>query len=265
MSIAFVISPLVGTLVGYVTNDIAIRMLFRPLAPVYLFGRRLPLTPGIIPRNRARLAHQVGQKVASKLVSCEVLSSKLLSDDVVARVHSAALGAFDGLARNHQPLADVMAANIGESRTNEVVDGLSSCLSDVVVTHLAENHVASLGVSLGGLIGFDVRKQVANVVRGLFRTPMSEIVSRTPCLEPRAVADVVVDVFRRVVVERLPQVLEHLDVAGLVEERINAMDVREVEALVRDVVDHELKAIVWFGAGLGFLMGLASALLNSVF
>ncbi len=52
--------PLLGAFIGYVTNYIAIRMLFRPLKPWRIFGVRLPLTPGIIPSKRHELAEKMG-------------------------------------------------------------------------------------------------------------------------------------------------------------------------------------------------------------
>ena len=48
----WVLPPLIGAVIGGVTNDIAIRMLFRPYAPWRVLGWRLPLTPGLIPRER---------------------------------------------------------------------------------------------------------------------------------------------------------------------------------------------------------------------
>src|SRR5210317_1370460 len=61
--------PLLGALIGYVTNYIAIRMLFRPLHPWRLFGLRLPLTPGIIPAKRGELAQRMGEMVGSHLLT----------------------------------------------------------------------------------------------------------------------------------------------------------------------------------------------------
>ena len=46
----FCVPPLVGALIGFITNVLAIKMLFRPLRPHYLFGLRIPFTPGILPR-----------------------------------------------------------------------------------------------------------------------------------------------------------------------------------------------------------------------
>ncbi len=48
--------PVLGGLIGYFTNDIAIKMLFRPYRPRYLLGQRIPFTPGLIPSNQQRLA-----------------------------------------------------------------------------------------------------------------------------------------------------------------------------------------------------------------
>ena len=41
----------------------------------------------------------------------------------------------------------------------------------------------------------------------------------------------------------------------MVESRINEMDMNEVEKIIFEVIDKELKAIVWFGALLGFIIG----------
>ena len=52
----WILPPLLGAIIGYVTNRIAIKMLFRPLTPKRFLGVRVPLTPGVIPRNRFDLA-----------------------------------------------------------------------------------------------------------------------------------------------------------------------------------------------------------------
>lgn len=67
----WMIPPLIGALIGYVTNYIAIRMLFRPLHPWRLLGIRLPLTPGIIPAKRGELAQRMGKMVGSHLLTAD--------------------------------------------------------------------------------------------------------------------------------------------------------------------------------------------------
>jgi uncharacterized membrane protein YheB (UPF0754 family) len=67
----YAIPPLLGAFIGYVTNYIAIRMLFRPLKPWRILGLRLPMTPGIIPSKRFELAEKMGDMVGSHLLTSE--------------------------------------------------------------------------------------------------------------------------------------------------------------------------------------------------
>jgi uncharacterized membrane protein YheB (UPF0754 family) len=73
----FLAPPLLGALIGYLTNYIAIRMLFRPLRPWSFLGMRLPLTPGIIPAKRKELAKRMGQMVGSHLLTADDVSQVL--------------------------------------------------------------------------------------------------------------------------------------------------------------------------------------------
>jgi len=73
--------PLVGGIIGYFTNDLAINMLFRPYRPIYLGRRRLPFTPGLIPSNQERLAQRVSNAIMGSLltpVELQNLARKLL-------------------------------------------------------------------------------------------------------------------------------------------------------------------------------------------
>lgn len=60
--------------------------------------------------------------------------------------------------------------------------------------------------------------------------------------------------------ENTPMKAFHLDVAGTVERKINAMDVKELENLVLFVMHKELRSLVWLGGLLGFLLGLLNLL-----
>lgn len=56
MRLEWIIKPIIGAFIGYVTNDITVRMLFRPLNSVYIGKFHVPFTPGIIPKGKGRLA-----------------------------------------------------------------------------------------------------------------------------------------------------------------------------------------------------------------
>ena len=65
----YVSPPVVGGIIGYFTNDIAIKMLFRPYRAIYVGGRQLPFTPGLIPRNQERLAKRVSDTIMGSLLT----------------------------------------------------------------------------------------------------------------------------------------------------------------------------------------------------
>jgi uncharacterized membrane protein YheB (UPF0754 family) len=87
----YVAPPVAGALIGYFTNDIAIKMLFRPYKPVYFGKRQLPFTPGLIPRNQERLAKRIADTIMGSLLTpgeLQTLAGRLLKTE---RVQSAIL------------------------------------------------------------------------------------------------------------------------------------------------------------------------------
>lgn len=83
--------PVLGGIIGYFTNDIAIKMLFRPYRAIYIAGRRVPFTPGLIPRNQERLAKNISNTIMGSLLTPQELQNlarRLLQTE---RVQSAIL------------------------------------------------------------------------------------------------------------------------------------------------------------------------------
>ncbi len=79
--------PLIGALIGYLTNKVAIKMLFRPLKPWYIFGKRLPLTPGIIPAKRHELAENIGKMVGDQLLTPQDVGQALSTEAFQEHLH----------------------------------------------------------------------------------------------------------------------------------------------------------------------------------
>ncbi|MCY8927821.1 DUF445 domain-containing protein [Bacillus subtilis] len=76
----FIFMIVIGAAIGAVTNHLAIQMLFRPYKAYYLFGKRVPFTPGLIPRRRDELAKQMGLMVVNHLLTPESIKKRLVSD-----------------------------------------------------------------------------------------------------------------------------------------------------------------------------------------
>lgn len=86
-----VVPPLVGGVIGYFTNDLAITMLFRPYRSIYIAGMRLPFTPGLIPSNQSRLAKRIADTIMGSLLTPEELQNLarrlLQTERIQAAIH----------------------------------------------------------------------------------------------------------------------------------------------------------------------------------
>ncbi|MBA4535646.1 DUF445 family protein [Bacillus aquiflavi] len=71
---------IIGALIGGITNSLAIKMLFRPYKPIYIGKKRLPFTPGLIPKRREELAQQLGRMVVDHLLTPESIKKKFMHE-----------------------------------------------------------------------------------------------------------------------------------------------------------------------------------------
>lgn len=76
-----IVTTVVGALIGGITNTIAIKMLFHPYEAKYLFGKRIPLTPGVVPMRRKEASKKLGNIITEYLLTPEVFVEKLKSKE----------------------------------------------------------------------------------------------------------------------------------------------------------------------------------------
>ncbi len=84
--------PLLGAFIGYMTNYVAIRMLFRPLKEWRVLGIRLPMTPGVIPSKRHELAENIGKMVGHHLLTSDDISKSLSEKGFKTELESVVVG-----------------------------------------------------------------------------------------------------------------------------------------------------------------------------
>ena len=187
--IQFFIGPAVGAVIGYITNDIAIRMLFRPHQAKYFMGIHIPFTPGIIPKEKSRIAASIGKAVSENLMNREVLEKSLLSDNMLAKIGNA-IDEFvstqsqndetiEQFARHYLPQEDIDAMR--EDVTGGIVKMITSKLEDShlgeSIARMATDHVMNkTRNSLAGRLGADMLLQpVAQLVEGVLAKHINEI------------------------------------------------------------------------------------------
>ena len=82
--VSLVTTPLVAGVVGYITNKIAIKMLFRPYEPKwYTLGWQ-----GIVPKTRPKLAVKISEIVGQKLLAHDDFLYALENNDIKTKIHS---------------------------------------------------------------------------------------------------------------------------------------------------------------------------------
>ncbi len=84
-----------GALIGYLTNWLAIKMLFRPLKEHRIGSFRIPFTPGLLPKERKRIAQSIGDTVAGELLTAEVVQKRLADPELRAALRSAVAQRLD--------------------------------------------------------------------------------------------------------------------------------------------------------------------------
>ncbi|MET7042081.1 DUF445 family protein [Clostridium botulinum] len=82
----FLIASIIGGIIGYLTNWIAIKMLFRPYEEKRIFGMKVPFTPGLIPKEKTRIAKSVGNAIGEHLLSSEIIVKSLCSENMNNRL-----------------------------------------------------------------------------------------------------------------------------------------------------------------------------------
>ncbi|MDA3963847.1 MAG: DUF445 family protein [Planctomycetota bacterium] len=186
----WILLPVVGALIGYATNWVAIRMLFHPRQ------RKLGMQ-GLLPRRQAELAATIGTVVSEDLIRIETLLEPLQNLDLEPHV---------------APILDkVIAKKVGDLQSIPLIGSMItpdrlSGLRDAVLREITAHRA-------------DIMSGVA-----------------------KAAAD-------------------HVDIAAIVEAKVAGLDLEDLERVVHKVARTEFRAIEWWGAILGLLIGLIQALI----
>lgn len=153
------ITVIFGAVAGGVTNSVAIWMLFHPYEPPRLFGRRLGLLQGAIPKNKARLAAAMGRTVGNRLLTSEDLALTL-GEPGFRRAFDEQLGAFITavLERERGPLAELLPAPLaGEAR--RLLDEVARALVDRLDAYLASDEFCAAAVAWATSVAEQLRDQ----------------------------------------------------------------------------------------------------------
>ncbi len=82
----YFITPLGGAVIGYFTNWLAIKMLFKPHTEKRLGSIKIPFTPGLIPKEKEKIAKKLGATVGNHLLTEEAILKSLQSQEMLEKI-----------------------------------------------------------------------------------------------------------------------------------------------------------------------------------
>ncbi len=271
-------------------------MLFRPHTAKYICGVHVPFTPGIIPKEKGRIASAIGGAISENLMNKEVLEKTLLSDEMLDKIRTAIDEFFFAQLNNDETVEQFSAhyltheeiAAMRESTCDEIAKLITAKLRDraigTTIAHAATQHVIEkTRSSVAGKIRAEkLIEAVASPLESRLASHINEVLhDQAPSMATKIVyteADKllsmpmrqlfegheqqleqakssIVSIYRTIISDHLPRILESINISKIVETRIQEMDMKEAEQIIFSVMHKELRAIVWLGALLGSIMG----------
>jgi uncharacterized membrane protein YheB (UPF0754 family) len=237
-SLPAIFIPVLCAIIGYSTNWLAIAMLFRPHREIRIAKFRLPFTPGLIPKERARLSRRIAETVSEHVLTPDMLKNELTS-----------------LAKNanqnlNGQLPDLIEWAKKEFDNNpKFEEYLVGMLKKLIQEHVGR---------LAGIF-LDPARIFASIKEGLFEyisTPENQqalLTKGQDGLNALGLENTIENI--------VAYIAQQIPIKEMVEKKINQFEVAEAERIILSVVKRELNVIAALGGVLGFLIGLVTLLL----
>ena len=284
----YILPPIVGAVIGYFTNLIAVRMLFFPREEKYLFGHRVPFTPGAIPKGKARLAKAAGKIVQDELFTREDISGRLLTAEVERSLIDKAM---DVLSRDIRETGAQLLGSPGryDKAEESVIKLLTWKITDAVhrvdipkavreegsaLIHeqtasspllklvITDKLIDRIMLMIGSKIEEFIDARAGDMVADITSSRIHDLGDRTSLhvmeqagYDEEHVRAKLTEAYRESIVDAVNSTLKRIDVAAVVEDKINSMSVEELEKGVLMVMETELNMIVRLGALIGLVIG----------
>lgn len=294
----YIMPVLMGGVIGCITNDLAIRMLFHPRKAIYIGSWKVPFTPGLIPAQKDRIARSIGNVVGSQLLSADAIRELALNDQTIAQLEAGVKNTLRRIAGEDATIrallersiapetidtaADKLCAEgsmllmerlltgqISRSIAGEVTSLLQEKVKGTILARMVDEKVlATLQEALAELIQRKLaergpelaQKEIRSALQHLLDTSVSDLAA--PCTDRMdEIAALVTRVYRVLLCDHLEKVLSAVDVAAIVENKVRSFSSAQLETLIFGMMNRELKAIVWLGGVLGAVLGAVNLLL----
>lgn len=193
--IRILILAVIGGFIGYVTNVVAIRLIFRPIEPIKIPILNIEIV-GLIPKRRAEIAANVGEIIQEKFLSMDEILANIITDE------------------DKEEVVRYIKARV-KIIIHEKVSFIPSGIKNMIQDYLGE------------IIESEVKQSIDELSKNIIN-----------------------------------KANERIDIQKMVEDKINELDLYELEEIIIRIAKKELKHIEFLGLVLGFLIGIAQGLIT---
>ncbi len=168
-----VLIPVISGLIGWFTNWIAVKMLFRPKEKVKILFFNIQ---GVFPKNQERVAQRIGNMVASELFSSQDIRARMEHPDNLDTIRNAVELKIDEYLNvtfpKNYPITSIF---FGKNRKNKIKDDLIYEV-EKVAPEVIEKYVQDIERELN--IEEIVRKKVAGLPPDKLESMLNSILKK---------------------------------------------------------------------------------------
>jgi len=131
--VRLLVIPVISAFIGYLTNVVAIRMLFHPRDPISILGIKIQ---GLIPSRQAEMAEKIGEIVERELLSMDDLVEQISTPEMQAKMVAIVSG------RVRERIEEVIPSLIPQYLIrvlSDAVEGIIIKEAGIIVDQVVEN------------------------------------------------------------------------------------------------------------------------------
>jgi uncharacterized membrane-anchored protein YjiN (DUF445 family) len=245
----------VSGLIGFLTNWLAITMLFKPAEKRPIFGH------GLIPAQKNRIAYRLAQAVSEDLINPEIIKKKITESNIIGRYRELSTRYIKSIIDDPAFRRDIKQWVVQYVDEMIADPEIRAALAKRILTQIEEalHNKSFEKIALKTYTFVKGQEMQAIIEEALVQIPTS-VESGLDKLDdlldqlPRKI-DENSDTIEDIVTTLLYKLINQLNVHNLVEENLRSYDEQHISNIIRSATNEQLRYIQYLGAVLGIIGG----------
>lgn len=245
----------ISGLIGFLTNWLAITMLFRPAKRRPIFGQ------GLVPAQKDRIAFRLAAAVSEDLINPDIIKQKIQESNAISKYRAQATEYIREVIDDPEFRTDLksLAVNYVDEMVAqpEVRANIAESIIHQIENNIEENSFEKVALKAYSFIkGQEMQSLVEDALTKLpggVEKGLDKLDSFLDTLPDKIEANS--STIENIVTSLLYKLINQLDVHALVEDNLREYDEQRLEKLIKNASNDQLQYIQYLGAVLGTLGG----------